>query len=59
MTKTIKDKLSPYDKIDIDNMFIIIHRTNLSFYYNKYNCSNEAELEDCLWINYGITIKII
>jgi hypothetical protein len=59
MNKTHIDTLTPYDRIDIDNKFIIIYRSNLNFYFKKYNCKSELELEDCLWINYGITIKII
>ena len=54
--------LSPnnkYDKIDIDNLFFIVNRCNLEYYYKKYNCCTENELEDNLWYNYGITIKII
>lgn len=50
---------SKYDKLDLDNLFLIINRPNLNYYYKKYNCSNEVELEDNLWYNYGITIKII
>lgn len=48
-----------YDKFDLDNLFLIINNSNLDFYLKKYNCSNELELEDNLWFNYGITIKII
>lgn len=59
MKKSHIDTLTPYDKIDVDNNFIIINRSNLNFYFKKYDCKNELELEDCLWINYGITIKII
>ena len=48
-----------YDNFDLDNLFLIINNSNLDFYLKKYNCSNELELEDNLWFNYGITIKII
>jgi hypothetical protein len=47
------------DKIDLDNLFMMINRENLKYYFDKYHCSNEIELEDNLWNNYGITIKII
>ena len=47
-----------YDKFDFDNKFILINRSNLNKYYERYGCSTENELADCLWINYGITIKI-
>lgn len=57
--KTHIDTLTPYDRIEIDNKFIMIHRSNLDTYFKRYDCKSELELEDCLWINYGITIKII
>lgn len=57
--KVYTDTLSLYDKFDLDNLFLIINRSNLNYYYEKYNCSNEIELEDNLWINYGVSIKII
>ena len=40
MNKTHIDTLTPYDRIDIDNKFIIINRSNLSFYYKKYDCKS-------------------
>ena len=48
-----------HDNFDLDNLFLIINNSYMDFYLNKYNCSNELELEDNLWFNYGITIKII
>lgn len=48
-----------YDNFDLDNLFLIINSANLDFYLKKYNCSNELELEDNLWHNYGITMKIV
>ena len=48
-----------YDNFDLDNLFLIINNSNLDFYLKKYNCSDELELEDNLWFNYGIAIKII
>jgi hypothetical protein len=50
---------SEYDKIDVDNKFLTIHECNIIKYLERYGCKNELELEDCLWINYGITLKII
>lgn len=50
---------SEYDKMDVDNLFLIIHKDNLNTYFARYNCNNVAELEDILWINYGITFKIV
>lgn len=54
-----KDIESEYDKLDVDNLFIIIHKDNLKSYYTMYNCENEIELEDFLWYNFGISIKVI
>ncbi len=48
-----------YDKFDVNNQFIIINRSNLELYFERYKCSTETELIECLWINYGITIQII
>lgn len=50
---------SDYDNIDMDHKFITIHKSNLKHYLNKYMCKNEIELEDVLWDNYGLTIKIV
>lgn len=47
------------DKIDYDNNFIIIDRSNLHKYYKRYNFNQENELEDYFWLNYGVLIKII
>ena len=48
-----------YDKIDLDNNFIIVHKSNLEKYFEKYNCKTEEELSTCLWLNFGVTITII
>lgn len=50
---------SEYDAIDVDNLFLTIHRSNLKSYLEHYDCDNENDLEDSLWINYGISIRII
>jgi len=50
---------SEYDAIDVDNLFLTIHRSNLKSYLERYDCDNENDLEDSLWINYGISIRII
>lgn len=48
-----------YDNIDVDNRTIIIKRCNLKKYLKEYNCVDEDDLSQCLWLNYGIVIQII
>ena len=48
-----------YDKFDLDNSHIIIRKSNLIKYFEKYNCDSKEELEDVLWLNYGVSCKII
>lgn len=48
-----------HDKLDIDNLFLIIHKSNLEKYYNKYKCKNTNDLIDMLWLNYGISVKVV
>lgn len=50
---------SDYDKIDVDNNFMIIHSGNLNSYLKRFGCDNKVDLEDFFWINYGLIIKII
>jgi hypothetical protein len=53
------DVKSDYDKIDLDNLFMLIHEENLVKYFTQYNCKNVEELEDFLWTNFGVSIKVI
>lgn len=53
------NKIIEYDKIDVDNRFLIIHKSNLEKYLEHCNCTCEDELANYLWLNYDITIKII
>ena len=48
-----------YDKFDLDNSHIIIRKSNLNKYFEKYNCDSKEELEDMLWLNYGVSCKIV
>jgi hypothetical protein len=48
-----------YDNIDMDNMVIIIQRCNLKKYLKEYNCIDEDDFVNCLWINYGIVVQIV
>lgn len=50
---------SDSDNFDIDNKFITIRRSNLQQHLDEHNCKNENELEDMLWYNFGLTIKIV
>lgn len=60
MTKINHISIQPsYDKIDLDNQFLLINRCNLTDYLKRYNCHTEEELEDFLWVNHGVSIKII
>ena len=47
------------DNFDMDHKFIKIYRGNLYQYFKKHGCNTEEELEDILWNNYGLTIKIV
>lgn len=57
--KMRKLNIFEHDKLDIDNLFLIIHKSNLEKYYNKYKCKNTNDLIDMLWLNYGISVKIV
>ena len=47
------------DIIDTENMFMLIHRTNLDKYLKQYFCKTEEDLETTLWYNYGYSVKIV
>lgn len=47
------------DIIDMDNGSMIIHRSNLNKYLERYMCKNEDDLKDTLWYNEGIYVKVI
>lgn len=51
--------MGPSDVIDFDNGSAIIHRRNLNKYLEQYLCKTEADLEDTLWYNYGVFVKIV
>ena len=46
------------DTIDIDHGFMMIYRENLMKYLEQYMCKNEQDLEDYLWYNHGVMLKI-
>ncbi len=47
------------DLIDFDNGSAVIHRSHINAYLEKYLCKSEEDLEDTLWYNYGVFVKII
>lgn len=47
------------DIIDMDNGSMIIHRSNLNKYLERYMCKDEDDLKDTLWYNQGVYVKIL
>ena len=47
------------DIIDMDNGTMVIHRQNISKYLERYMCKDEDELQDTMWYNYGVFVKVI
>lgn len=47
------------DIIDMDNGSMIIHRSNLNKYLERYMCKDEDDLKDTLWFNNGVYVKVI
>ena len=47
------------DIIDMDNGTMVIHRQNVSKYLERYMCKDEDDLQDTMWYNYGVFVKVI
>ena len=47
------------DIIDMDNGTMVIHRQNISKYLERYMCKDEDDLQDTMWYNYGVFVKLI
>jgi hypothetical protein len=47
------------DIVDIDNGFMLVSRNNLQKYFERYMCKTETDLQDTLWYNYGVFLKIV
>lgn len=47
------------DIIDMDNGTMVIHRQNISKYLERYMCKDEDDLQDTMWYNYGVFVKVI
>ena len=45
--------------IDMDNGVMTIRKSNLNKYLEKYSCKDEDDLQDTLWFNYGIFVRIV
>ena len=47
------------DIIDMDNGTMVIHRQNINKYLERYMCKDEDDLQDTMWYNYGVFVKVI
>ena len=47
------------DILDMDNGTMVIHRQNISKYLERYMCKDEDDLQDTMWYNYGVFVKVI
>lgn len=47
------------DIIDVKNGKMIIHKSNVNKYLEKYMCKSEEDLSDTLYYSLGIWVKII
>ena len=47
------------DIIDMDNGTMVIHRQNISKYLERYMCKDEDDLQDTMWYNYGVFVKVV
>lgn len=47
------------DVFDIDNGVAIVHQSNIMKYLERYMCKSQEELQDYLYYNKGIFLKIV
>ena len=47
------------DIVDMDNGTMVIHRQNINKYLERYMCKDEDDLQDTMWYNYGVFVKVI
>ena len=47
------------DIVDMDNGTMVIHRQNINMYLERYMCKDEDDLQDTMWYNYGVFVKVI
>ena len=58
-TSFIKEITNTNDIIDMDNGTMVIHRQNITKYLERYMCKDEDDLQDTMWYNYGVFVKVI
>ena len=54
-----KEITNTNDIIDMDNGTMVIHRQNITKYLERYMCTDEDDLQDTMWYNYGVFVKVI
>ena len=54
-----KEITNTNDIIDMDNGTMVIHRQNITKYLERYMCKDEDDLQDTMWYNYGVFVKVI
>lgn len=42
----------------MDDILIINTKEQLDRYLKKYNCKDERELDELLWFDYGVSLKV-
>ena len=47
------------DIVDMDNGTMVIHRQNINKYLERYMCKDEDDLQDTMWYNYGVFVKVV
>lgn len=53
------DIIGKTDIIDLDNGTMIIYAEHINKYLEQYCCKDAQDLEDTLWYNYGVWVKVI
>ena len=57
---SLREKITNTNDIsDMDNGTMVIHRQNISKYLERYMCKDEDDLQDTMWYNYGVFVKVI
>ena len=54
-----KEITNTNDIIDMDNGTMVIHRQNITKYLERDMCKDEDDLQDTMWYNYGVFVKVI
>lgn len=57
---SFKDRLTDRsDIVDTDNGSMLIYSEHLDKWLEKYSCKDIEDLQDTLWFNYGIFVKVL